>query len=302
MKKILILSFSLLLPILVFAQASMSLFNGENLDGWTIYGTEKWFVENGEIVCESGPDAQYGYLGTDQEFKNFELSVDFLQEADGNSGIFIRSSIDGTKIAGWQAEVAPPGNNSGGIYESYGRGWLIKPDPALDKALKMGEWNTMKIRAMGDNITTWLNGTQMITITDEKIGAAKGQIALQIHDGGGIRVRWKNLVIKELETKAKFVHTVFFWMKEGLSKEEAQFFEEGMEKLGATPSILSYKWGKPAGTPRDVVDNSYSYALIVDFASSEDQDAYQIDPIRLEFIEQCKNLWTKVQVYDTVIK
>ena len=302
MKKILILSFSLFLPILVFTQASMSLFNGENLDGWTIYGTEKWFVENGEIVCESGPDAQYGYLGTDQEFKNFELSVDFLQEADGNSGIFIRSSIDGTKIAGWQAEVAPPGNNSGGIYESYGRGWLIKPDPALDKALKMGEWNTMKIRAMGDNITTWLNGIQMITISDEKIGEAKGQIALQIHDGGGIRVRWKNLVIKELSTKPKFVHTVFFWMKEDLSKEEAQFFEEGMEKLGATPSILSYKWGKPAGTPRDVVDNSYSYAWIVDFASSEDQDAYQDDPIHLEFIEQCKNLWTKVQVYDTVIK
>lgn len=176
----------------------ISLFNGKNLDGWTIYGTEKWFVENGEMVCESGPDKAYGYLGTNKTFKDFELSVDFLQEAEGNSGIFIRSSIEGTKITGWQTEVAPPGSNSGGIYESYGRGWLIKPDPALDKALKMGEWNTMKIVAIGPKVTTWLNGVEMITITDEKIGEGKGSIALQIHDGGGIKVKWKNLKIKTL--------------------------------------------------------------------------------------------------------
>ncbi|WP_406626706.1 3-keto-disaccharide hydrolase [Portibacter marinus] len=176
-----------------------SLFNGENLDGWIKYGTELWYVnEEGELVCESGPDKAYGYLGTEETFKDFELSVDFLQEAEGNSGIFIRSSIEGTKITGWQAEVAPPGMNTGGIYESYGRGWLIKPDPAKDSALKMGEWNTMKIRAIGDQVTTWLNGTEMISITDEKIGDAQGQIALQIHDGGGIKVKWKDIKIKEL--------------------------------------------------------------------------------------------------------
>ncbi len=174
------------------------LFNGKDLTGWEIYGTEKWFVDQGELVCESGPDKGYGYLATDQIFKNFELSVDFKQSANGNSGIFIRSSIEGTKITGWQAEVAPPGSNTGGIYESYGRGWLIKPNPELDRHLKMGEWNTMRILAKGNTVTTWLNGHQMITITDEKIGAAKGQIALQIHDGGGIKVRWKNLIITEL--------------------------------------------------------------------------------------------------------
>ncbi len=105
------------------------LFNGKDLTGWQIYGTEKWYVEDGLLVSESGPDAEYGYLGTEQTFKNFELTADFKQVAEGNSGIFIRSSIEGTKISGWQVEVAPPGNNSGGIYESYGRGWLIQPDP-----------------------------------------------------------------------------------------------------------------------------------------------------------------------------
>lgn len=177
---------------------SASLFNGENLNGWNIHGTEKWYVENGNLICESGPDKEYGYLSTDKFYKDFELSIDFKQEADGNSGIFIRSTFDGTKVSGWQVEVAPPGSDSGGIYESYGRGWLIKPDKEKDKALKMGQWNTMKIRVLGDNVTSWLNGTQMVSLNDEKIGQGKGAIALQIHSGGGIKVRWKNILLKEL--------------------------------------------------------------------------------------------------------
>ena len=108
-------------------------------------------------------------------------------------------TVEGTKVSGWQVEVAPPGDNTGGIYESYGRGWLIQPDPEKDKALKMGEWNTMKIRVVGSEVTTWLNGTEMVNLVDEKIGAGKGAIALQIHDGGGIKVSWRNIVLKKLE-------------------------------------------------------------------------------------------------------
>ncbi len=178
----------------VFAQEK-SLFNGEDLTGWTIYGTEKWFVEDGLLVCESGPDAEYGYLGTNEHYKDFTLTLEFKQEANGNSGVFIRSTIDGTKISGWQVEVAPPGHDTGGVYESYGRGWLIKPDPEKDKALKMGEWNQMKIKLNGDTLTSWLNGTQMVTITDSKIGEGEGSIALQIHSGGGIRVKWRNIKV-----------------------------------------------------------------------------------------------------------
>ena len=197
MKQTLLIAFALLTFQTI--QAQKSLFNGEDLTGWTIYGTEKWYVEDGLLICESGPDAEYGYLGTDESFKNFELTLEFKQGADGNSGVFFRSSIDGTKITGWQAEVAPPGHDSGGIYESYGRGWLIKPDPEKDKALKFGEWNTMKIRVVDDEVTTWLNGTEMIHLKDEKIGMAEGQIALQIHSGGGIKVSWRNINITEID-------------------------------------------------------------------------------------------------------
>lgn len=187
--------------ILIFISCSaqkISLFNGENLEGWKNYGTEKWYVEDNQIICESGPDAQYGYLGTEKHYKNFILTVEFKQEADGNSGVFFRSTIDGVKVSGWQVEVAPPEKDTGGIYESYGRGWLIKPDPEKDKALKMGDWNQMKIKVEGNSVTTWLNGVEMVNITDEKIGAGEGGIALQIHDGGGIKVRWRNIYLEEL--------------------------------------------------------------------------------------------------------
>ncbi len=169
------------------------LFNGKNLDGWTIYGTEKWYVEDGLLVSESGPDAQYGYLATDEHYKDFELSLEFLQEADGNSGVFVRSTVEGTKVSGWQVEVAPRGKHTGGVYESYGRGWLVKPEAEKELVLKEGQWNTLKIRLMGDQLTSWLNGIQMVSISDEAIGRGEGSIALQIHDGGGIKVKWRNI-------------------------------------------------------------------------------------------------------------
>jgi hypothetical protein len=196
MKNLITLTITLLLvsTTITFAQ-EQSLFNGDDLSGWTIYGTEKWYVEDGLLVCESGPDKQYGYLATNEHYKDFTLTLEFKQEANGNSGVFIRSTVDGTKVSGWQVEVAPPGHDTGGVYESYGRGWLIKPDPEKDKALKMGEWNQMKIRLNGDTLTSWLNGIQMVTITDTKIGAGEGSIALQIHDGGGIKVKWRNIIV-----------------------------------------------------------------------------------------------------------
>ena len=187
-----------LCSIIVYSQKSSWLFNGKNLSGWTVHGTEKWYVKKGELVCESGPDKQYGYLSTDKKYKNFELNLKFKQEANGNSGVFFRSSIEGVKISGWQVEVAPLNNHTGGIYESYGRGWLVKPKAEDEKWLKPDKWNTMKIRVENDQVTTWLNGHEIINLADSKIGAADGFIALQIHDGGGIKVRWKDIIITEL--------------------------------------------------------------------------------------------------------
>ena len=196
MKKLLINITIILTTISLTAQRP--LFNGKNLDGWNIHVSELCYVENGILICESGPDKGYGYLSTEKFYDDFDLTVEFKQEANGNSGVFIRSTFEGTKVSGWQVEVAPPGSDTGGVYESYGRGWLIKPDKEKDKVLKMGKWNKMRIRVVGNQIQSWLNGTSMISLEDEMIGKGKGSIALQIHDGGGIKVRWRNLVVNKL--------------------------------------------------------------------------------------------------------
>jgi hypothetical protein len=198
MKKILICLTVLLLCSFMSQAKKYSIFNGKDLAGWTIYGTEKWYVDKGNLVCESGPDKKYGYLLTNKTYKNFDLTVEFLQEANGNSGIFFRSSCEGIKISGWQCEIAPKGQDTGGIYESYGRGWLQRIPDEKENILKPGEWNKMRLKVVGDHIQTWLNGKPMVDFNDAKIGQGNGSIALQIHDGGGIKVRWRNLTIEEL--------------------------------------------------------------------------------------------------------
>lgn len=181
------------------AGKEVNLFNGKDLTGWEAYGTELWYVEDSLLVCESGPDRDYGYLATREYYDDYDLSVDFKQLQNGNSGVFIRSWVEPkAKVNGWQVEVAPPGNDTGGIYESYGRGWLIQIDEEKENILKYGEWNTLRVRVQGDNVQTWLNGEPMVNITDEKIGKGKGRIALQIHDGQDIKIQWKNLKLTTL--------------------------------------------------------------------------------------------------------
>lgn len=182
-----------------YSQTFVPIFNGKDLSGWHINGTEKWYVENGVLMAESGPDKDFGYLNTEKNYKNFILTLDFIQYLNGNSGVFIRSTIEGLKISGWQVEIAPPGQHTGGIYESYGREWLLMPKPKKEKILKMGEWNHMKIKVNGDIVTTWLNGKKMICLRDKKVGKGVGSIALQIHSRGGIKLGFKNILIKELK-------------------------------------------------------------------------------------------------------
>ena len=175
----------------------IKLFNGIDLSGWTIHGTEKWYVENGELVCENGPDNQYGYLSTTEYYDDFILTLEFKQESNGNSGVFFRSTLEGVIISGWQVEIAPPGLATGGIYESYGREWLVKPNPK-DENLIIGDWNSMKIMVNGDIVKTWLNGIKMISLEDRLIGKGKGSIVLQIHEGDNVKVRWRNIKLEKL--------------------------------------------------------------------------------------------------------
>ena len=72
--------------------------------------------------------------------------------------------------------MAPKGHDTAGIYESYGRGWLVQIPDEKESVLKEGEWNTLRLRVQGDRVQTWLNGEAMADITDAKIGAAQGRM------------------------------------------------------------------------------------------------------------------------------
>jgi hypothetical protein len=177
------------------------LFNGKNLNGWKAYGDETWKARSGTILGESSA-GKYGYLVTDQEFRDFDLRVRFKGEANGNSGLFFHSHITGTSAAGpdiqgVQAEVDPaPGHHTGGLYESGGRGWLIQPTAAGEKALKEGQWNELEVSAHGNRIVTRLNGVTIADYHDPTPKFTEGAIALQIHTGGGVSVRWKDIEIR----------------------------------------------------------------------------------------------------------
>ena len=101
-------------------------------------------------------------------------------------------------------------------------------------------------------------------------------------------------------TNPGFIHNVYFWLTPEATDGDRTAFEAGLRDLGICRTIGSYYYGKPAGTPREVVDNSYDYSLVITFANKGDHDAYQDDPIHHEFIEKYKHLWARVRVYDVV--
>lgn len=95
-----------------------------------------------------------------------------------------------------------------------------------------------------------------------------------------------------------FVHTVFFWLKKDLSDAQKEAFHAGAKTLtDIQPSVAAYI-GKPADTERPVIDNTYDYSLTCIFENKADHDAYQVDPVHLEFIDKHAKDWARVVVYD----
>lgn len=102
------------------------------------------------------------------------------------------------------------------------------------------------------------------------------------------------------ELGGKFVHSVYFWLVDETMPTRGKFVTEVMKYLKEIDLIRTRHLGRPAGTDREVVDNSYSYCMILTFDSKEDQDLYQEHAAHQQFIENASSLWTRVQVYDSV--
>lgn len=98
------------------------------------------------------------------------------------------------------------------------------------------------------------------------------------------------------------LHSVFFWLKEGITEEEEQDFLNFFEELRKVPGVQTLLYGKPASTnPRPVVDNSFQYNLLVTFQSMDDINTYETHPTHTAASEKYSKYWTKVEVRDTIV-
>jgi len=95
------------------------------------------------------------------------------------------------------------------------------------------------------------------------------------------------------------IHSVYFWLTADLDPALANRFERGLESLTAIDDVLSAHFGRPEATPkRDVIDDSYGWALVATFADIDAHDRYQAHPVHQDFVREFSQSWERVQVYD----
>jgi hypothetical protein len=179
------------------------LFNGKDLAGWE-GDTALWRVEEGAIVGRSPGIRNNEFLATTRTFGDFELRLSFrLEGGAGNTGVQFRSKrLQDRHVSGYQADVGQ--KYWGCLYDEARRNRvLVQAPPALDAALRKEGWNDYVIRAEGDRIQLWLDGVQTVDYRETDAGIDRsGLLALQIHSGPPMVVRFKDLRIKELGPKA----------------------------------------------------------------------------------------------------
>ncbi|MGC9327363.1 MAG: 3-keto-disaccharide hydrolase [Candidatus Hinthialibacter sp.] len=172
------------------------LFNGENLDGWKVLGSPEWKVEEG-VIQVKGTGDEMGWLVADGTYSDFILRARF-KWSGGNSGIQVRSRLDGGKMVGYQCNL-DPGRPfaTGSLIEEHGRGLLQEAEIAAEDNFKKDEWNTYEISIIGDHIITRVNGDLMIDYRDKE-AAKDGLIALQMDPAPGAAMEWTDIRILKI--------------------------------------------------------------------------------------------------------
>ncbi|WP_442508316.1 3-keto-disaccharide hydrolase [Novipirellula sp. SH528] len=205
------------------ASDSTILFDGKNIDGWK--GREDlWSVEDGQIVgrtTDTDPiDANTFLIWKGDVPEDFELTAWFKIES-GNSGIQYRSKVvdeDKFIVGGYQADVDFTNKFAGILYEEKGRGILAqrghrvtigadgkKKDETfadgeeLANAIHPGQWNEFRVVAKGNRLQHFINGTMTAEVIDEQTekSSSDGVIALQLHRGPAMTVRFKNIALRK---------------------------------------------------------------------------------------------------------
>jgi len=171
------------------------LMDGKTLKGWHKVGDGEWTVEDGAFVGRADKAKLYGLLVSDATFKDFTVRLKF-KCLSGDSGFYIRTIIKPPEQAhGLQVQVGRPGSGVGGVYESYGRGWLDKPTVEAEKKFsKADDWNEMTIAARGGRVVVHVNGVQSAELKSDT-SRPEGHFALQMHSGCVMHVLFKEIEI-----------------------------------------------------------------------------------------------------------
>ena len=101
-------------------------------------------------------------------------------------------------------------------------------------------------------------------------------------------------------SSTQFIHHVYFWLADPANNDNRKALNAGLQALSKVPTIKQFHIGVPADTNRDVIETGYDFSWLVVFDTAAEQDAYQVDPIHLHFVDTCKHLWKKVVVYDSI--
>jgi len=208
MKKLGILVLAMMVTtISLNAQEWVELFNGKNLRGWEkLDGTAEYRVENGEVIGVSKLGTPNTFMATKKLYGDFILEYEMKMDKGLNSGVQFRSVAsrpDGTeRVNGYQVECDDHESRpwAGGIYEEADRGWLypMSYNQYATKSNQRGEWNLIRVEAVGSLIRTYINGVNFANLVDD--ARKEGFIALQVHGIGdveleGLEIRWRNIRI-----------------------------------------------------------------------------------------------------------
>jgi putative heme-binding domain-containing protein len=179
-------------PMMATPENATGFFNGKDLSNWEGNG-QLWSVQKGEIVGKSGGLKSNEFLKSQMEASDFRIRLQVKLSPDSeNSGIQFRSeALPGGDVKGLQADIGA--GWWGKLYEEHGRG--ILSDKSGEPFVKANDWNDYVIEAVGPRVRTWINGQLCADVEDAK-AARRGIFALQLHSGGPMEVRFRNLKLE----------------------------------------------------------------------------------------------------------
>lgn len=319
MKKHVLLAGLLVFAIQVSAQNWQSLI-GKRLDNWQqLGGSARYEIRDGMIVGTTVDDKQNSFLTTKATYSDFILEFEVWLDPAFNSGVQFRSNSDPNykngRVHGYQLELDPsPRAFSGGIYDEGRRAWLypLARNPKGRRAFRNGEWNLVRVEAIGATINTWINGIQCARMVDDL--TASGFIGLQVHgiydpSQADKEVKWRNIriltedleayrmtpdpevpelsyLINELSTYEKRMGWRLLWdgkTSQGWRGAKLDGFpESGWEMKDGALTIMATDGAESTG-PGDIVtiEQFSDFELVLDFKITEGANSgikYFVDP------------------------